>query len=249
VLASINGPEELEGLRAAGAVVRLVLEAMKREVRPGVTTAELDEVGAGVMRQQGAQSAPALVYKFPGANCISLNDEAVHGIPSGRALHEGDLLKLDVTVEKDGFMADAAITVPVGEVTVERKLLMACAERAFTKAMLVARAGFRVSEIGRVVEREVRRAGFSVIRDLGGHGIGRTIHEAPRVPNYPDPQATQVLTEGLVITVEPIIAAGSGRTVTAKDGWTIVTADHQPSAHYEHTLVITKGAPIVLTAA
>ena len=246
---SINGPEELEGMRAAGVVVRLVLEAMKAEVRPGVTTAELDEVGAGIMRRQGAQSAPALVYKFPGANCISLNDEAVHGVPSGRALQEGDLLKLDVTVEKDGFMADAAITVPVGEVTVERRLLMACAERAFTKAMLVARAGFRVSEIGRVVEREVRRNGFSVIRDLAGHGIGRTIHEDPRVPNYPDPQANQVLTEGLVITVEPIIAAGSGRTVTAKDGWTILTADHQPSAHYEHTLVITKGAPMVLTAA
>src|SRR5579864_1510550 len=246
---SINGPEELEGMRAAGAVVRLVLEAMKAEVRPGVTTAELDEVGAGIMRRQGAQSAPALVYKFPGANCISLNDEAVHGIPSGRALQEGDLLKLDVTVEKGGFMADAAITVPVGEVSVERKLLMACAERAFSKAMLVARAGFRVSEIGRVIEREVRRNGFSVIRDLGGHGIGRTIHEDPRVPNYPDPQASQILTEGLVITVEPIIAAGSGRTLTAKDGWTIVTADHQPSAHYEHTLVITKGAPMLLTAA
>jgi methionyl aminopeptidase len=246
---SINGPEELEGMRAAGAVVRMVLDAMKCQVRPGVTTAELDEVGAGVMRQQGAQSAPALVYKFPGANCISLNDEAVHGIPSGRALREGDLLKLDVTVEKDGFMADAAVTVPVGEVSVERKLLMACAERAFAKAMLVARAGFRVSEIGRVVEREVRRNGFSVIRDLGGHGIGRTIHEDPRVPNYPDPEASQILSEGLVITVEPIIAAGSGRTVTAEDGWTILTADHKPSAHYEHTLVITKGAPMLLTAA
>jgi methionyl aminopeptidase len=246
---SINGPEELEGMRAAGAVVRHVLEAMKREVRPGVTTAELDDVGANVMKREGAQSAPALVYKFPGANCISLNDEAVHGIPSGRALQEGDLLKLDVTVEKNGFMADAAITVPVGEVTVQRKLLMACAERAFTKAMLVARAGFRVSEIGRVIEREVRRNGFSVIRDLGGHGIGRTIHEEPRVPNYADPEAKAVLTEGLVITVEPIIAAGSGRTVTAKDGWTIVTADRQPSAHYEHTLVITKGAPLLLTAA
>jgi methionyl aminopeptidase len=159
------------------------------------------------------------------------------------------LLKLDVTVEKDGFMADAAITVPVGEVSVERKLLMACAERAFAKAMLVARAGFRVSEIGRVVEREVRRNGFSVIRDLGGHGIGRTIHEDPRVPNYPDPEASQILSEGLVITVEPIIAAGSGRTVTAEDGWTILTADHKPSAHYEHTLVITKGAPMLLTAA
>jgi methionyl aminopeptidase len=115
--------------------------------------------------------------------------------------------------------------------------------------MLVARAGFRVSEIGRVVEREVRRSGFSVIRDLGGHGIGRTIHEEPRVPNYADPEASQVLTEGLVITVEPIIAAGSGRSFVADDKWTIVTADHRPSAHYEHTLVITKGAPMLLTAA
>jgi methionyl aminopeptidase len=246
---SINGPEEWEGMRAAGAVVRLVLEAMKREVRPRITTAELDEVGAGVMKQHGAQSAPALVYKFPGANCISLNDEAVHGIPGNRALQQGDLVKLDVTIEKNGFMADAAVTVPVGDVTEERQRLVACAERAFAKAMLVARAGFRILEIGRVIEREVRRSGFSVIRDLSGHGIGRTIHEAPRVPNYPDPEASQILIEGLVITIEPIIAAGSGRTVVANDGWTVMTADHKPSAHYEHTLVITRGAPILLTAA
>jgi methionyl aminopeptidase len=146
-------------------------------------------------------------------------------------------------------MADAAVTVPVGEVTEERQRLVACAERAFAKAMLVARAGFRVSEIGRAVEREVRRSGFSVIRDLGGHGIGRTIHEEPRVPNYADPGANQILTEGLVITVEPIIAAGSGRSFVAPDKWTVVTADHRPSAHYEHTLVITKGAPLLLTAA
>jgi methionyl aminopeptidase len=246
---SINGPEELEGMRAAGAVVRLMLEAMKREVQPGVTTAELDEVGARVMREHGAQSAPALVYKFPGTNCISLNDEAVHGIPGNRAARDGDLVKLDVTVEKNGFMADAAVTVGVGDVGEESKRLIACAERAFDKAMLVARAGFRVSEIGRVVEREVRKSGFSVIRDLGGHGIGRTIHEEPRVPNYADPDANQILTEGLVITVEPIIAAGSGRVVVAGDGWTVKTADRRPSAHYEHTLVITKGEPILLTAA
>jgi methionyl aminopeptidase len=246
---SINGPEELKGMRAAGAVVRQILEAMKRCVRPGVTTRELDEIGAGVMREQGARSAPELVYQFPGANCISVNEEAVHGIPGQRALQTGDLVKLDVTIEKDGFMADAAITVPVGEVTEESRHLAECAERAFTKAMLVARAGFRVSEIGRVVEREVRRSGFAVIRDLSGHGIGRTIHEEPRVPNFPDPRANQILTEGLVITVEPIIAAGSGRTVVAKDGWTVVTADRRPSAHYEHTLVITKGQPILLTAA
>jgi methionyl aminopeptidase len=245
---SINEPEELAGMRAAGAVVRFMLEAMRAEVRPGITTAELDEVGAGVMRQHGAQSAPALVYGFPGVSCISLNDEAVHGIPGKRALQQGDLIKLDVTIEKDGFVADAALTVPVGEVTDERKTLVACAERAFAKAMLVARAGFRVWEIGRAVEREVRRSGFSVIRDLTGHGIGHTIHEEPRVPNYPDAQANQVLTEGLVITVEPIIAAGSGRAFLASDGWTVVTADHRPSAHYEHTLVIRKGAPLLLTA-
>ena len=246
---SINEPEELAGMRAAGAVVRLMLEAMKGEVRPGITTAELDEVGAGVMRQQGARSAPALVYGFPGVNCISLNDEAVHGIPGPRALQEGDLVKLDVTIEKDGFMADAALTVPVGKVTEERQNLIACAERAFAKAMLVARAGFRVWEIGRAVEREVRRSGFSVIRELAGHGIGRTIHEAPRVPNYADPRDNQILTEGLVITVEPIIAAGSGRIFIAPDKWTMITADHRASAHYEHTLVITKGAPMLLTAA
>jgi len=245
---SINTPEELQKLRAAGAVVRRMLEAMKRAVRAGVTTAELDEVGASVMRQHGAQSAPQLVYKFPGVNCISLNDEAVHGIPGNRTVREGDLVKLDVTVEKDGFMADAAETVAVGEVSEESQRLIACAERAFQKAMLVARAGFRVSEIGRVVEREVRRTGFSVIRDLGGHGIGRTIHEEPRIPNYADPQANQILSEGLVITVEPIIAAGSGRTLVAKDGWTVCTADRRPSAHYEHTLVITKREPILLTA-
>ncbi len=246
---SIKEPEELEGMRAAGAVVRQMIEAMTREVRVGITTAELDEVGAKVMHENGAQSAPILVYKFPGTNCISLNEEAVHGIPGSKAVREGDLVKLDVTIEKDGFMADAAVTVPVGEVSAERRRLADCAKTAFEKAMLVARAGFRVSDIGRVVEREVRRNGFSVIRELGGHGIGRTIHEEPYVPNYPAPEASQILTEGLVITVEPIIAAGSGRAVLAKDGWTVRTADGRPSAHYEHTLVITKAEPILLTAA
>ena len=246
---SITDPKELEGLRAAGVIVRKMIDAMKQAVRPGVTTAELDEVGAEVMRQHGAKSAPQMVYQFPGTNCISLNDEAVHGIPGERVVQDGDLVKLDVTIEKDGFMADAAETVAVGEVPEVSRRLMECAERAFEKAMLVARAGFRVSEIGRVVEREVRRSGFSVIRDLGGHGIGRTIHEEPRVPNYADPGASSILTEGLVITVEPIIAAGSGRAVLAKDGWTVRTADGKPSAHYEQTLVITKGEPILLTAA
>lgn len=246
---SIKNPEELAALRAVGKIVRLMLEAMQQAVRPGISTRALDDIGAQTMRQHGARSAPAMVYGFPGVNCISINEEAVHGIPGSRILREGELVKLDVTVEKDGLMADAAVTVPVGTVSDEDRRMISCAERAFRKAMLVTRAGFRVFEIGRVIEREVRRDGFSVIRDLSGHGIGRTIHEEPRVPNYPDPLASQILTEGLVITVEPIIAAGSGRALVAKDGWTIRTADRSRSAHYEHTIVITKGQPILLTAA
>jgi methionyl aminopeptidase len=245
---SIQDEHELNFLREAGRIVRRVLDAMKAEVRPGVTTQYLDEIGARVIAENGARSAPAMVYQFPGANCISVNEEAVHGIPSDRKLAEGDLVKLDVTVEKNGYMADAAITVPVGRVSAQAERLVACAERAFDKAMLVARAGFRVFEIGRIVEREVRKSGFAVIRDLGGHGIGRTIHEPPRVPNYPDPQASQIMKEGLVITVEPIITCGSGQVFTGKDGWTVLTSDHKISAHFEHTLVITAAAPILLTA-
>jgi len=246
---SIQDEQELVHLKEVGRIVRQILDAMKAEVRPGVSTQYLDDVGARVMQANGARSAPQMVYKFPGANCISLNDEAVHGIPGDRELKEGDLVKLDVTVEKDGYMADAAMTVPVGRVSKQAEQLMLCAERAFHKAMLVARAGFRVFEIGKIVEREVRRSGFSVIRELGGHGIGRTIHESPHVPNYPDPQARQIMQEGLVITVEPIISSGSGRVFTDKDGWTVRTGDHALAAHFEHTLVITTGAPILLTAA
>jgi len=245
---SIEDEDELLSLRAVGRVVRQVLDAMKAEVRPGVSTRHLDEVGARVMNENGARSAPSMVYKFPGATCISLNDEAVHGIPGDRQLTEGDLVKLDVTVEKDGYMADAAITVPVGRIGKQAEQLMLCAERAFQKAMLVARAGFRVFEIGRVVEREVHRSGFTVIRELGGHGIGRTIHELPHIPNYADPNARQIMKEGLVITIEPIISTGSGRILTDKDGWTVRTSDQGLSAHFEHTLVVTSGAPILLTA-
>jgi methionyl aminopeptidase len=245
---SIQDEHELNCLREAGRIVRQVLDAMKAEVRPGITTRYLDEIGARVIEQNGARSAPAMVYQFPGANCISVNDEAVHGVPSDRRLAEGDVVKLDVTVEKNGYMADAAITVPVGRVSAQAESLIACAEHAFQKAMLVARAGFRVSEIGRIVEREVRKAGFAVIRELGGHGIGHTIHEAPRVPNYPDPEAREIMKEGLVITVEPIITSGSGQVFTDKDGWTVRTSDHNISAHFEHTLVVTPGTPILLTA-
>ena len=210
---SIKSPQELAGLRAAGRVVRLMLEAMKSAVRSGATTGELDAIGAEVMRANGARSAPSLVYGFPGVSCISVNDEIVHGIPGQRRLRNGDVLKLDVTIEKDGFMADAAETVVVGGESGVGQRLSDCVRRAFESAMVVARAGNRVSEIGRAVESEVRRSGFFVVRELGGHGIGRTIHEPPHVPNFADPSARTTLTDGLVITVEPIIASRSGRAV------------------------------------
>jgi methionyl aminopeptidase len=251
---SIKTPEELEKMKAAGRIVRLMLDAMKASVRAGVTTRELDEAGAQVMREHGARSAPSLVYGFPGVSCISVNEEIVHGIPGARKLREGDLLKLDVTIEKDGFMADAAETVMVSGKQEPSSdgvghQMIACARSAFDRAMSVARAGNRIAAIGAVVEDEVRSRGFFVIRELCGHGIGRTIHERPNVPNFADPNAHDILTEGLVITVEPIIASRSGNAYLASDGWTMRTADHGLAAHHEHTLVITKGAPLLLTAA
>jgi methionyl aminopeptidase len=246
---SVKTLKEFQRLRAAGKIARKMLEAMKQQVRPGITTEELDAIGAAIMHGHGARSAPKLVYGFPGTSLISVNDQAVHGIPGHRVLCDGDLVKLDVTIEKDGFMADAAETVAVGAVSQEKQKLIACARQSFRKATQVARAGNRIKEIGRAIEYEVRRCGFSVIRELCGHGIGRTIHEEPSIPNFPDPYANEVLTDGLVITIEPIITAGSGKAVLAEDGWTIRTTDCRPSAHYEHTLMITRGRPILFTAA
>lgn len=247
---SIDDDRDLEGLRAIGRIVRAALDAMRAAVAPGVTTAELDAVGARVMREHGARSAPQLVYRFPGVTCISVNDELVHGIPSPkRRLAGGDLVKLDVTFEKDGYMADAAVTVPVGHVSEPARALVTCAERAFARGLLEVRPGRRVRDVGAAVEREVRAAGFSVVEVLQGHGIGRTIHEEPMVPNWDDPAGHAVLTEGLVITVEPIIALGRGEAVEDDDGWTIRTADGSLAAHHEHTLVVTKDGPLLVTAA
>jgi methionyl aminopeptidase len=246
---SIETADELEGMRRAGRIVRICLERMRRAVRPGITTAELNRIGGAALREQGGRSAPRLVYGFPADMLISVNDQAVHGIPGPRRLRDGDVVKLDVTVEKDGYMADAAITLPVGTVSERRRRMIAATRAAFAAAMEVARAGNRVRDIGGAVEREVKRRGFSVVRDLSGHGIGRTIHEAPSVPNYFEPRLSQLLAEGLVIAVEPIVCEGSGRTVEDADGWTVRTADGGYTAHHEHTIVITRGRPILLTGA
>ena len=246
---TVESDKDLAGLRNAGRVVRLAIEAMRANLQPGMTTAELDTIGAEVFERHGARSAPQLVYDFPGVNCISVNDEAVHGVPGDRLIEPGDLVKIDVTAELDGYMADAAISVALPGCPTVYEGLEECAQEALKKAIAVARAGRPLNKIGRVVDTIVRRRGFTVLTALSGHGVGRTIHEEPTIPNHFERRLTAPLTEGLVATLEPIITSGTDRTTIAADGWTTRTGDGHPSAHYEHTIVITKGSPIVLTAA
>jgi methionyl aminopeptidase len=245
---TIETPEELERLRAAGRVVADAIRAMRQSVRPGVTTAELDEVGARVFRRAGARSGPQLDYGFPGVNCISVNDEAVHGIPGRRRLRRGDLVKLDVTAELDGFYADACVSVPVGHVRPSTFGLVAAGRAGLNEALGVARAGTSINQIGKAVETAVVSRGYAVCEELTGHGIGRRIHEDPQVLNHYLSGPSQDLSDGLVITIEPIISDGNGAVRQSRDGWTIKTADGAVSAHVEHTVVITEGAPLILTA-
>jgi methionyl aminopeptidase len=227
----------------------MTLDALEAQAGPGVTTADLDEVAAAIFARFGARSAPALEYGFPRTVLISVNDEIVHGIPGLRRLASGDVVKLDVTVELDGYVADAARTVLPGTPSAVAVRLRDCAVAAFDRALAVATAGRRVNEVGRVIEHEVSRSGFAVVRGLDGHGVGRRIHEPPVVPNHYDPRQEDVLTEGLVLTIEPIICSGSGRAYEDGDDWTIRTSDGSLAGHHEHTIVITRDRPVLLTAA
>jgi methionyl aminopeptidase len=246
---SIDQEGELRGLRRAGRVVARTLALLRSLVRPGISPVELDGQAADFLSSEGARSAPQLDYQFPGVTCISVNDDAVHGIPSTRELREGDLITLDVTAELDGFYADAAITFPVGNGSQRAQALCAAAEAAFWKAAAIARAGAPLAALGQAVEAEVRRRGFYVLRELCGHGIGRAIHEPPDVLNYFNPSDRRRLTRGLVIALEPIIAAGTMRTRLAADGWTVRSIDGSLTAHFEHTIVITRHRPVIVTAA
>ena len=245
---SIDSDDDLQALRRIGRLVAEALAAMERAVVPGITTADLDAVGAAVLTAAGARSAPQLVYGFPGFNLLSVNDEIVHGIPGRRRLAAGDVLKLDVTAELDGYIADAARTIVLPPSRSVARRLRNAARIAFDRASAIARAGQLVSSIGQEVERSVTTDGFSVVRALSGHGVGRTIHEPPTVLNYFDKRQRDVLTEGLVLTIEPIISERPCRIVDDADGWTMRTSNGSLSAHYEETIVITHGAPIVLTA-
>jgi methionyl aminopeptidase len=247
---TIETDEDLQALLRVGALVARTLHELRALVRPGVSTGELDLHGERALVRVGARSAPRIVYGFPGALCISVNDEAAHGIPGDRVLAVGDLVKIDLTAELDGYMADAAITVGVGLVSPARRKLTACAASSLQNALGAATAGRRLRDMGGAVESGVRKQHLAVVRELCGHGVGRTIHEEPHcVPNYFDPQATDRLMEGAVIAIEPHITSGSGRVQTAPDGWTLRTTDGNPVANFEHTVVITNTKPIILTAA
>jgi methionyl aminopeptidase len=246
---SIESERDLDGMRRAGRVVAAVLAETRAAVEPGITTAELDRVAADAIEARGARPAPADVYGAPCAIFVSVNGDVVHGLPGPRAVQAGDLVKLDVTASLDGYVADAAITVVVPPAQPHAQRLAACTRAALADGLAHARARAPVSAIGRAVEPRFRRGGFTVLRGLTGHGIGRTIHEPPTVPNWGDPRARGRLTDGLVITVEPLVSAGADLLEEAADGWTIRTADGAFAAHAEHTIVVTRGRPIVLTAA
>ena len=247
---SVETADELRALQAAGRVVADTIRAMRRAVAPGVTTAELDRIAARVFARAGARSGPQLDYGFPGVTCISVNDEAVHGIPGRRRLRAGDLVSLDVTAELDGCYADACRTVVVGGAKARPRTLrlVRTAERALMRALSIATVGAPLNAIGDTVQRTVEDAGFEVCDGLMGHGIGRRVHEPPDVPNTYEPALHQPLTEGLVITIEPLVSAGGAAVRMAADGWTVRTADASLAAHVEHTLVVRDGAPLVLTA-
>ena len=246
---SIESMTDFEGMRAAGAVVAETLKRVSALVRAGITTLELDAVARHCFSERGARSGPALDYGYPGTICISVNDEAVHGVPGVRVIAAGDLVTIDVTAELDGFYADAAVTVVVEPASVVARRLRTCAEAAFRKGLEQARHGTPVWRVGEAVDREVRRRGFRVLKDLYGHGIGRSVHEEPAVPSFRDPAAQSILTDGLVITIEPIVSVGASSSRTLRDGWTIVSADRSLTAHHEHTIVVRRGAAHVLTAA
>lgn len=245
---TVRRGQELAALRRVGRAVRATIDRMAAAVRPGMTTAELDSLGAEALAGFGARSAPQIFYDFPGVATISVNDEAVHGIPGARVVRPGDVVKIDVTAELDGYLADACSTVCVPPVPERAQTLVAAARSALDAAIGAVKVGVPVNHIGRAVETDVARHGVRILRSLSGHGTGRRIHEAPTVHNYFVPGNKTMLREGLVLAIEPILAESTENVVTGSDGWTIRTADGSLSAQFEHTVVVTRRGPILLTA-
>lgn len=251
-MVSLKTKEEIEIMRSANRIVATVLERLRREVRPGISTGELDRIAEEMTLSLGARPAfkgyQVNGRTFPRSVCISINEEVVHGIPSEeRILKEGDLVGLDFGVVYKGFYGDAAVTVAVGRADEESHRLMQVTERALWAGIAEIRAGRRLGEVSAAIQSVVETAGFSVVREFVGHGIGRRLHEDPQVPNFGERGKGIQLREGMVLAIEPMVNAGTPRVRILEDGWTAVTADGRRSAHFEHSVAVTSGEPDVLS--
>ena len=248
---TLKSVREIEIMARAGRIVAGTLTLMREIVRPGMTTEDLDSAAEEYIRgHTGAVPSFKGLYGFPKTLCISIDEEIVHGIPSPRrVLAEGSIVSVDVGVQLEGLHADSATTIPVGEVPPEAERLMAVTRDSLTAAIGQARVGNHVGDIGHAVQKVAEGAGFGVVRELVGHGIGSRFHEEPQVPNYGSPRRGPRLLEGMTIAIEPMITVGSPVTRTLGDKWTVVTADGSLSAHFEHTVAITANGPRILTTA
>ena len=240
---------ELQKMREAGRLVGEVLTELSALVTPGVTTGDLDALAEKRIVTAGAVPAFKGYHGYPATICASINEEVIHGIPSGRrVLNEGDVISIDVGASLDGYYGDSAVTLPVGAVSEDAATLLRVTEEALYKAIERARAGNRISDSGHAVQRHVEAYGFSVVREFVGHGIGQRMHEEPQVPNYGDPGHGPRLAEGMVLAIEPMVNAGRPAVKVLGDGWTAITRDGSLSAHFEHTVAVTAGEPWILTA-
>ena len=245
---TIESQRDIEGLRRVGKVVAAVLQEMLDIIEPGMTTAELDDIGSRLLDRHGAHSAPRVTYNFPGATCISVNEEAAHGIPGQRVIQPGDVVNVDVSAELDGYFADTGGTRVVPPSTPAKDLLCRATKRALREAIGEIRAGNKLNRIGKAIERVAKTHRLKVIKNLAGHGVGRSLHEDPEsIVGYFEPRDSRVLQEGMVIAVEPFLSTKSTRVTEAADGWTLVGANGNLSAQYEHTLIVTRSEPIVVT--
>jgi methionyl aminopeptidase len=245
---SIETEADLIALKKIGQIVANCLQTMGKALEPGITTRELDEIGRKFLELHGARSAPRLTYNFPGTTCISVNEEAAHGIPGDKILRASDLVNIDVSAELDGYFADTGGSFIIPPESDLKKNLCLATKRALKAAMKEAQAGKFINAIGRAIELEARRSRLTVIENLGSHGVGRALHEEPGfIPSYYDPKDRRVLKEGQVITIEPFLSTGAREVFDTGDGWTLATHKKHLTAQYEHTMVITKGHPLIMT--
>ena len=242
-----KSPREIEQMRRANVLVAEVLAELASMVAPGVTTADLDAKAEQLVLAAGAAPAFKGYRGYPATLCASVNDEVVHGIPAQRALAEGDIISLDMGVKLDGYYGDSAVTVPVGQVSEDVQRLLRVTQESLQKGIAQVRLGGRVSDIGHAIQEHVEAAGFSVVREFVGHGIGAQLHEEPQIANYGEPGRGPRLAEGMVLAIEPMVNMGKPAVKVLRDGWTAVTRDGSLSAHFEHTVAVTKDGPLVLT--